>query len=131
MNSNSLFNALFAAAFMLSVVSGEAVAQREESALPGGITSQPSVSQPDDVARPSVRPGSMPLANPIRQTRASIDLVCGSKTFTISTGTGGGACQGTKTEATCNDPASGDSGGTASCKDGCKETSGTGSCTAK
>jgi hypothetical protein len=66
---------------------------------------------------------------------ASIDLVCGDKTFTVTTGTKGGHCkttpspQGTPQIATCED---GDNTAQASCAyGGCVETAGAGDCKKK
>ncbi len=70
------------------------------------------------------------LGTPIKMSKASIKLECGSKSYTLSTGTGGGSCSVHKTDdgnvGVCNDGNGGQAG--ASCKDGCIETHNKGSC---
>lgn len=75
--------------------------------------------------------GPANLANPVRKTTATIDLVCDDKTYTLSTGTTTGSCgtSGKDSVAICTD------GNTvtahASCRTGCLATRDNGSCTAK
>lgn len=73
-------------------------------------------------------PATTKIGAPVKKSKASIDLDCGSKTITLSTGTGGGECTVDGGSATCKD---GTNGGMASCKGGCNMTSGSGTCSKK
>ena len=60
---------------------------------------------------------------------ATIDLSCGDKTYTVSTGNNKGECQSSGQNAVC-----GDSGGNStevSCASGCMNAKGSASCTVK
>jgi hypothetical protein len=62
---------------------------------------------------------------------ASIDLVCGNRTYTVSTGNKSGEC---KTGGNGNNAVCGDGHGNAAevnCFSGCSSSNGSGSCTAK
>jgi hypothetical protein len=86
----------------------------------------------DESTSSAVRPGAATqLAAPPRQSRASIDLVCGGKTFTLSTGNDKGSCSVNEsgTGAACADGYGG--GAKASCDKGCVSSSGAGSCSTK
>jgi hypothetical protein len=74
--------------------------------------------------------GPAKLATPVRKTKASIDVTCDGKTFSLSTGTTTGACSATTNGgAVCVD---GDVvTAQASCSTGCQMTRLNGSCTAK
>ncbi len=74
-------------------------------------------------------PAADTIGTVIKKSKASILLECGGKSYTLSTGTGGGSCTitktGTDTVGACDDKR-GKAG--ASCNDGCIETHGKGSC---
>jgi hypothetical protein len=62
---------------------------------------------------------------------ASIDLVCGSKTYTVGTGNSHGECKsgGNGNNAICDDGHG--NGAEVTCSSGCGSSSGSGSCSAK
>jgi hypothetical protein len=62
---------------------------------------------------------------------ASVDLVCGGKTYTVSTGNKSGECKtgGNGNNAICDDGHG--NGAEVLCSSGCKSANGSGSCTAK
>ena len=100
----------------------------------------PAMGQDDADGRPipGDRDINLTITNPFPPPlHATIDVTCASgKTFTISTGTQGGACQsgGEKGVSKCSD--GGDGGATVDCgldeaKGGCTSAIGAGSCTKK
>ena len=98
----------------------------------GAANSSPAATSKttSGASSPGAPKGPTTLANPVRKTKASIDVTCGDKTFTLSTGTKTGACSATTDGgATCMD---GDViTAQADCKTGCQMTRLNGSCTAK
>ena len=62
---------------------------------------------------------------------ASVDLVCGSRTYTVSTGNKSGDCKtgGNGNNAICDDGHG--NGAEINCSSGCASAKGSGSCTAK
>lgn len=71
--------------------------------------------------------GPSDLAQPVRKTKAEIELVCPDKTYILSSGTKKGFCEAGLFTASCGD---GGNGAKASCH-GCSSSSGAGSCKTK
>ena len=110
-------------AALAAVLLAGAGAANSSPARTGSTSTPPSAGAPNGPAN---------LANPVRKTKASIDLVCDDgKTYSVSTGTSTGSCgtSGKDSAAVCTE-------GTkvtaqASCSGGCLQTHGAGSCSAK
>lgn len=70
--------------------------------------------------RPNTTPGT---------SAATIDLSCGDKTYTVSTGTNGGECQSSGQNAVCGDGSTNKT--EVSCASGCINAHGSASCQVK
>lgn len=82
------------------------------------ITGCTTYSGPSDVS-----------SGPTRHTEAKLDVTCSNGTkFSLSTGTKAGICRTNADGGSCQD---GNNTASVSCKTGCTESSGSGSCTNK